>query len=195
MRCFSFSKPHRVLMEESCRQVGQQEKRPWGWMQHIWKTVSVHQPQMGREEGGGFRMGNTCIPVADSCWYMAKPIQYCKVKTNKQTNSLNDSSETRAGWMRRTGLGDPRQHYGVGRGWDCGPNHAEVTTFQLCVVVHIIQPLYLAVGFACVSVGKESTCNSGDLGLIPGLGWFPGEGKGYPVQYSSILAWRFPWTV
>ena len=35
---------------------------------------------MGREEGGGFRMGNMCIPVADSCWYMAKPIQYCKVK-------------------------------------------------------------------------------------------------------------------
>jgi len=30
----------------------------------------------GREEGGGFRMGNTCIPVADSCWYMIKPIQY-----------------------------------------------------------------------------------------------------------------------
>ena len=33
-----------------------------------------------REEGGGFRMGNTCIPVADSFWNMAKPIQYCKVK-------------------------------------------------------------------------------------------------------------------
>ena len=32
-----------------------------------------------REGGGGFRMGNTCIPVADSCWCMAKPIQYCKV--------------------------------------------------------------------------------------------------------------------
>ena len=38
---------------------------------------------MGREEGGGFRMGNTCIPVTDSFWYMAKPIQYCKVKLNK----------------------------------------------------------------------------------------------------------------
>ena len=37
-----------------------------------------------REEGGGFRMGNTCIPVADSCWYMAKPIQYCKVKKLKK---------------------------------------------------------------------------------------------------------------
>ena len=35
---------------------------------------------MGREEGGGFKMGNTCIPVADSFQYMAKPIQYCKVK-------------------------------------------------------------------------------------------------------------------
>ena len=32
-----------------------------------------------REEGGGFRMGNTCIPVADSFRYLAKPIQYCKV--------------------------------------------------------------------------------------------------------------------
>ena len=35
---------------------------------------------MGREKGGGFRMGNTCVPVADSFRYMAKPIQYCKVK-------------------------------------------------------------------------------------------------------------------
>jgi len=34
---------------------------------------------MGREEGGGFRMGNTCMPVADSFRYMAEPIQYCKV--------------------------------------------------------------------------------------------------------------------
>ena len=34
---------------------------------------------MGREVGGGFSMGNTCIPVVDSCQCMAKPIQYCKV--------------------------------------------------------------------------------------------------------------------
>ena len=34
---------------------------------------------MGREEGEGFRMGNTCTPVVDSCGCMAKPIQYCKV--------------------------------------------------------------------------------------------------------------------
>ena len=36
------------------------------------------------------------------------------------------------------------------------------------------------------SAGKESACNTGDLGLIPGLGRFPGKGKGYPLQYSGL---------
>ena len=34
--------------------------------------------------------------------------------------------------------------------------------------------------------GKESACNVGDLGLIPGLGRSPGEEKGYPLQYSGL---------
>ena len=34
--------------------------------------------------------------------------------------------------------------------------------------------------------GKESTCNSGDLGLIPWLGVSPGEGNGYSIQYSCL---------
>ena len=50
----------------------------WGWC-----TGMTQRDGMGREEGGGFRVGNTCIPVADSFRYMAKPIQYCKVKKNK----------------------------------------------------------------------------------------------------------------
>ena len=41
-------------------------------------------------------------------------------------------------------------------------------------------------GFSCGSAGKESTCNVGDLGSIPGLGRSPGEGKGYPLQYSGL---------
>ena len=41
-------------------------------------------------------------------------------------------------------------------------------------------------GFPCGSAGKESACNVGDLGLIPGLGRCPGEGKGYPLQYSGL---------
>ena len=36
------------------------------------------------------------------------------------------------------------------------------------------------------SAGKESTCNVGDLGSIPGLGRSSGEGKGYPLQYSGL---------
>ena len=36
------------------------------------------------------------------------------------------------------------------------------------------------------SVGKESTCNAGDPGSIPGLGRSPGEGNGYPLQYSYM---------
>ena len=41
-------------------------------------------------------------------------------------------------------------------------------------------------GFPGGSVGKESACNAGDLGSIPGLGRSPGEGKGYPLQYSGL---------
>ena len=44
----------------------------------------------------------------------------------------------------------------------------------------------------CVSAGKETTCNAGDLGSIPGLGRYLGEGKAYPLQYSPQ---RIPWTV
>ena len=40
--------------------------------------------------------------------------------------------------------------------------------------------------FPCGSVGKEPACNAGHLGLIPGLGRSPGEGKGYPLQYSGL---------
>ena len=51
------------------------------------------------------------------------------------------------------------------------------------------------------SHGKESACNAGDLGSMPGLGRSLGEGNDYPIQYSfffffqsSILAWRIPLT-
>ena len=40
--------------------------------------------------------------------------------------------------------------------------------------------------FPCSSVGKESACNAGDLGLIPGWERFPGEGNGNPLQYSCF---------
>ena len=41
-------------------------------------------------------------------------------------------------------------------------------------------------GFPGGSASKESACNVGDLGLIPGLGRSPGEGNSYPLQYSGL---------
>ena len=41
-------------------------------------------------------------------------------------------------------------------------------------------------GFLGGSDGKASVCNAGDPGSIPGLGRFPGEGNGNPLQYSCL---------
>ena len=50
-------------------------------------------------------------------------------------------------------------------------------------------------GFLGGSAGKKSACDAGDLGSIPGLGRSPGEGKGYPLQYSGLEnSWTvYPW--
>ena len=45
-------------------------------------------------------------------------------------------------------------------------------------------------GFPGGSAGKESACNEGDLGSIPGLGRYPGEGKDYLCQYSGLENYR-----
>ena len=45
---------------------------------------------------------------------------------------------------------------------------------------------YLWLGFPGSWDCKESACSAGDLSSIPGLGWFPGEGNGYPLHYSCL---------
>ena len=67
------------------------------------------------------------------------------------------------------------------------PGHPSISP-----MLQIFSHLRTFLGFPCGSVGKESDCNVGHLGLIPGLGRSPGEGK---AIHSSILAWRIPWTV
>ena len=50
--------------------------------------------------------------------------------------------------------------------------------------VRLLIPVFL--GFTGGSAGKESACNVGDLGSIPGMGRCPGEGNSYPLQYSGL---------
>ena len=73
--------------------------------------------------------------------------------------------------------------------WGCG----EKRTLVYWKLVHLSSkrirnklPTPVFLGFPCGSAGKESTCNAGDLGSIPALGRSPGEGKGYPFQYSGL---------
>ena len=54
------------------------------------------------------------------------------------------------------------------------------------VLIFLCVLLTSALGFASGSEVKLPACNLGDLGSIPGLGRFPGEGKGNPLQYSSL---------
>ena len=52
-----------------------------------------------------------------------------------------------------------------------------------------LDKIYFRVGsssFPGGSAGKESACNAGDLGSIPGLGRSPGEGNHYSLQYSGL---------
>ena len=87
---------------------------------------------------------------------------------------------------------------------DQGP-HSSLTSPQLPTSVTIskrghfqkywrlgLQPLFLRgpmqplQGLPCGSAGKEFSCNAGDLGSTPGLGRYPGEGKGCLVQYYGL---------
>ena len=49
----------------------------------------TQRDDMRRVVGGGFRIGNSCTPVADSCQCMAKPIQHCKVKNKIKREKKN----------------------------------------------------------------------------------------------------------
>ena len=75
------------------------------------------------------------------------------------------------------------------------------STRACSVIVHyssVSQGIYIEWGFPGGSDGKESAYNEGDLSSIPGSGRSPGEGNGYPLQYSCLEnpmdrgAWQAP---
>ena len=61
--------------------------------------------------------------------------------------------------------------------------HSTITHIYIYIYVsiYIYIYIYIVLRFPDSSVGKESTCNVGDLGSVPGLGRSPGEGKGYSI--------------
>ena len=75
------------------------------------------------------------------------------------------------------------------------------TNAKLLSKILIYTFIYQDMGFPGGSDGKESACNAGDLGLIPGLGRSPGGGNGHPLKYSCLenphgqrsLAGYSPW--
>ena len=63
---------------------------------------------------------------------------------------------------------------------------AESDTTKHLTLITLISLSTIPRGFPDISIGKESACNEGDPGSVPGLGRSPGEGKGYPLQYSGL---------
>ena len=63
---------------------------------------------------------------------------------------------------------------------------AWISTFFLLITEYFLYKYTTLYSFPHGSDSKESTCNVGDLGSIPGLGRSPGEGKDYPLQYSGL---------
>ena len=89
---------------------------------------------MGREVGVGFRMGNRYTPVADSCWCMAKPIQYCQVK---KTKNKNKNKKTELPWWSS---GEEFALLCRGHGFDPWSRKTPRTSEQLCTQATTTDP-------------------------------------------------------
>ena len=67
-----------------------------------------------------------------------------------------------------------------------GECHSVLKCVPLLKHQKYLEKVLCKLGFPVGSAGKESVCNAGDLGSIPGLGRSPGQGNSYPLQYSGL---------
>ena len=104
-------------------------------------------------------------------------LPFSQIKTNLSAYGVEQQSPT----YLAPGIGFTEDDFSTDRVGVMGWGWFKHVTFILCSFIW----LYFK-GFPCGSAGKESGCNAGDLGSIPGLGRSPGEGKGYPLWYSGL---------
>ena len=115
-----------------------------------------------------------------------------------------DVTRSSVGGIPRWGC-SPRGEAGVGvplgqpqdkaQSWGSeGDNRLWLRLYMLGEFRAVQWPPPVFLGFPCDSAGKESACNVGDLGSIPGLGRSTGEGNSYPTQYSGPQNYT-DWTV
>ena len=84
--------------------------------------------------------------------------------------------------MKHPGRGREGARGGMGkRDMRCG-----CSSSRNAVLTDLSTHVDVGMGFLRSSVGKESACNTGDLGSIPGLGRSPGGGNFNPLQYCSL---------
>ena len=107
-------------------------------------------------------------------------------RSNWAPTSLPTLFSVLRGWPLRAASPRLSLDFGFWLGWADISHQQYAGRWKQRDVRVFISLLPNEVGFPCGSAGKESACNVGDLSLIPGLGRSPGEGKGYPLQYSGL---------
>ena len=159
--------------------------------------------------GNSWSVRNTCVgPTSRQRPSSVKPTRACsvwsalKVRSTRLTDIVPQKRLLRnPGWvmplraLRKLGDGTPKRL----KWWCLNPLFIELVKNSPAMQEtpvwfwvgkipwrndRLPTPVFL--GFPCGSAGKASTCNAGDLGLIPGLGRSPGERKRYPLQYSGL---------
>ena len=91
-------------------------------------------------------------------------------------------------WGRCEPAGAPSPSEGMGTRHTFHPPwyfHIDICIYT-SYKIYLFICIFTYVGFPDNSVGKQSACNAGDPRWIPGLGRSPGEGIGYPLQYSGL---------
>ena len=120
-----------------------------------------------------------------SWWWTGRPVMLQSMKSQRVrhdwTTELNSVTLHLRAWSPRKSS-YPHSLWGnqgsiyTAFGSDCG---------LVDLLLSIGWQIRVTLGFPHSSVGKESACNVGYLDSMPGLGRSPGEGKGYPCQYSG----------